>query len=176
MPRITKSGPALSMATKLYLITSTVATGVGGGFLFPVVPPWLDTPHRGFAVLKNGKVVPTAPLAAGLSPFLPLYHGCPALAITTQFPRKGYKPSRGNFFMSGHSPRRQASLSSSPPSFRFLTTYQVAPAPAMTTSTVPITAYASVPAPPVLGNSPPPRELTTATPPLSGLSTVPFVQ
>ena len=32
MPRITKSGPALSMATKLYLITSTVATGVGGGF------------------------------------------------------------------------------------------------------------------------------------------------
>ena len=32
MPRITKSGPVLSMATKLYLITSTVATGVGGGF------------------------------------------------------------------------------------------------------------------------------------------------
>ena len=32
MPRITKNGPALSTATKLYLITSTVATGVGGGF------------------------------------------------------------------------------------------------------------------------------------------------
>lgn len=68
MPRITKSGPVRFMATKLYLITSTVATGVGGGFLFPVVPPWLDTPHRGSAVLKNGKVVPTAPLTAGLLP------------------------------------------------------------------------------------------------------------
>ena len=32
MPRITTCGAALSTATKLYLITSTVATGVGGGF------------------------------------------------------------------------------------------------------------------------------------------------
>lgn len=49
MPRITKSGPVLSTATKLYLITSTVATGVGGGFLFPVVPPCRYPRHRGSA-------------------------------------------------------------------------------------------------------------------------------
>lgn len=40
MPRITKNGPVRFMATKLYLITSTVATGVGGGFLFPDASPW----------------------------------------------------------------------------------------------------------------------------------------
>ena len=181
MPRITKSGPARFMATKLYLITSTVATGVGGGFLFPVVPPWLDTPHRGFAVLKNGKVVPTASLRRGCHPVTITS----ALAVVPWLPRPRHHnaspPERlqafpGEFFISGHSSRCQASRSPSSPSFRFLTTYQVAPMPAMTTSTVPITTYASVPAPPVLGNSPPPRELTTATPPLSGLSTVPFVQ
>ena len=53
MPRITKSGPALSTATKLYLITSTVATGVGGGFFvprcFPMAlpsPSWLHCPQK----------------------------------------------------------------------------------------------------------------------------------
>ena len=62
MPRITKNGPARFMATKLYLITSTVATGVGGGFLFPDASPCHHPRHRGSAVLKNGKVVPTASL------------------------------------------------------------------------------------------------------------------
>lgn len=62
MPRITKSGPVRFMATELYLITSTVATGVGGGFLFPDASPCHHPRHRGSAVLKNGKVVPTASL------------------------------------------------------------------------------------------------------------------
>ena len=47
MPRITTCGAVLSTATKLYLITSTVATGVGGGFFVPrCFPMALPSPSR----------------------------------------------------------------------------------------------------------------------------------
>ena len=133
MPRITKSGPVLSMATKLYLITSTVATGVGGGFFvprcFPMAlpsPSWLHCPQKRQSCSYGSPRGGAATLLPS-PPLLPLCHGCPALAITTQFPRKGHEPSRGNFFIPEPSFHRQASRPSSPPSFRFLTTYQVAP-------------------------------------------------
>ena len=62
------------MATKLYLITSTVATGVGGGFFCSQMLPHAIT----LAIVaplssKNGKVVPTASLAAGWQPRRNIY-------------------------------------------------------------------------------------------------------
>ena len=85
MPRITKNGPVLSTATKLYLITSTVATGVGGGFLFPVVPPWLDTPSPIAAPLtsKTAKLFLRLPSRRGCHPVTIT----PALAVVPWLPR-----------------------------------------------------------------------------------------
>lgn len=84
MPRITKSGPALSTATKLYLITFTVATGVGGGFFVPrCFLRGLTLPIAAPLTSKTAKLFLRLPSRRGCHPVTIT----PALAVVPWLPR-----------------------------------------------------------------------------------------